>query len=380
MASGNIRKRTTKKGVCYQLTIECGYDPVTGKRERHYKTLSNCTKKYAEAELRKLLYEHEHGHTVKSSATKLASWLAEWLDSYDVTKLEQTTRDGYEQSVRNHINPHLGRLTLDKITTKDIQSFVSKLSQRNLSPKTIRNTFTILRSALESAVVMQILSRNPCQGVKLPTATRYEAKVYSTDTVIDVLNLAKDKNIYPVFILGALLGLRRGELAALTWGDIDFDTGIITVDKNRVHTSKGVISKQPKSSAGTRTICAGTTVISLLQELKETIDDTNSTNIDNRFIVCKADGAPYHPDSITQMWKRFIARYDIEQIRLHDLRHTNATNYLASGASSKVVQKHLGHADIRTTLNTYAHVLPSMKQEAASNFDDYIFKKNTTIL
>lgn len=379
MASGNIRKRTTKKGVCYQITIECGYDPVTGKRERQFVTLTNCTKKQAEAELRKLVYEHEHGHTIKSSATKLATWLDNWLNTYQVG-IAQTTRDGYDQSIKNYINPHLGRLTIDKISTNDVQSWVNALSNRGLSSKTVRNTYTILRCALEKLTIMQIIPRNPCGGVKLPAVSKYEAKVYSTDTVVEVLELAKGKNVYPVVILGALLGLRRGEIVALTWGDIDFSSGIVTVDKNRVHTSNGVILKSPKSFAGNRKVYAGSTVISLLRELRETVSNANSDDISSRPIVCKENGEPYHPDSVTQMWERFIAAQGLEHIRLHDLRHTNATALLASGASSKVVQKHLGHADIRTTLNTYAHVLPSMHQEAATNFDNYVFnKKSATV-
>lgn len=165
-------------------------------------------------------------------------------------------------------------------------------------------------------------------------------------------------------------------MAALQWKDVDFSKGTVSITQNRVHVKNSVVQKAPKSKAGNRIIKAGQDVLTALRDAKATYDDAVATTPgfkDIGFVLCKENGEPFHPDSITQRWERFVAKHGLPSIRLHDLRHSNATALIAAGVSPKVVQHRLGHANVNITLNTYTHVLPSMDEDAAAKLDNALF-------
>lgn len=375
MATGHLRKRINKNGsISYQLVVESERDPLNGKRERKFKTV-NGTKKQAEAELRKMISDLETGNISAPSAIKLSSWMDTWLSTY-LPNIEQTTKDGYEEKVKLYIKPELGHIPLKALKNTDVQLWINKLTQKGLSPKTIRNAYNNLNAALNKAVVLRMIPHNPCEGTVLPKLQHYQAQVYAPATIQQALAAADNMADYLIVLLGATLGLRRGEMAALQWNDVDFSKGIVSITQNRVHVKNSVVQKAPKSKAGNRIIKAGPDVLSALRNAKSTYDDAvaNTPGFKNMgFVLCKENGEPFHPDSITQRWERFVAKHNLPSIRLHDLRHSNATALIAAGVSPKVVQHRLGHANVNITLNTYTHVLPSMDEDAAEKLDNALF-------
>ena len=156
---------------------------------------------------------------------------------------------------------------------------------------------------------------------------------------------------------------------------MDFAKKIVSISENRVQTSKGAQKKDPKSEAGKRTISIGDKALDALRYVKTIYDDAcNKPGFhDTGYVLFKEDGNPYRPDCITQLWGRFIQRTDLPYIRLHDLRHTNATLLIANGVSARVVQHRLGHADVSTTLQRYVHVQAAMDEDAADRIDSAIF-------
>lgn len=373
--TGHIRKKINKNGkVSYQLVVECDRDPLTGKRERKYKTVT-CTKKQAEAELRNMINTLASGNIATPSTIKLTAWMGTWLNRY-LPNIEQTTRDDYASKIDLYIKPVLGHLPLSIIKNNDIQIWVNNLIKSGKSPKTIRNIYNILRPALEKAVVLGMLPRNPCVGTELPKLQKYQAQVYNVAMIQQALATADDLSTYMMILLGASVGLRRGEMAALQWSDVDLINNTISITQNRVHTKNGVIQKSPKTQAGNRTITIGQNIASALRDAKDIYDDA-VLNIpgfkDLGYVLFKENGEPFHPDSLTQKWERFIAKYHLPHIRLHDLRHSNATAMIAAGINAKVVQHRLGHANVSVTLNTYTHVLPEMDQEAADKLNQALF-------
>ena len=375
MATGHLRKREGINGaISYQLTAEGDRDPLTGKRERKYKTIKG-TKKQAEAELRKMITDLESGSVITASSMKLSDWMATWLNTY-LPNIEQTTRDGYQEKVDNYINPTLGHLPIKAIKPDNIQLWINGLSKRGLSPKTIRNAYNNLNAALKKAVILRMIPYNPCEGTVLPKLQKYQAQVYNPATIQQALAAADNIVDYLIVLLGATLGLRRGEMAALQWKDINFSSSTVSITQNRVHVKNSVVQKAPKSQAGNRIIKIGQDVLTALSDAKAVYDDAvlNTSGFKNLgYILCKENGEPFHPDSITQRWERFIDKHKLPQIRLHDLRHSNATALIAAGVSPKVVQHRLGHANVSITLNTYTHVLPSMDEEAAEKLDNALF-------
>ena len=375
MATGHLRKRINKNGsISYQLTAEGDRDPLTGKRERKYKTVTG-TKKQAEAELRKMISDLETGNITTPSAIKLSNWMDTWLTTY-LPNIEQTTKDDYKSKIALYIKPTLGHIPLKALKNNDIQAWVNNLNKIGKAPKTIRNVYNNLNAALKQAVVLRMIPYNPCEGTVLPKLQKPQTNVYNIAAIQHALTIADDLSTYLIILLGASVGLRRGEMAALQWKDIDLVKNTISISQNRVHTTMGVLEKAPKTQAGKRTLTIGHDVAKALSDAKSIYDAAaaNTPGFKNLgYVLFKENGAPFHPDSLTQKWERFVAKHNLPPIRLHDLRHSNATAMIAAGVNAKVVQHRLGHANISITLDTYTHVLPEMDQEAAEKLNNSLF-------
>ncbi len=384
IVTGSVRKVKTKKGTHYQLIIECGYDQLTGKRIRSFKTV-NGTEKEAKAELRRLISEVEKGKTLKQSPVVFLDWVNQWVTLYKKPYIEETTMIGYRNKIHCYIEDSIGKMKIKDIKPATVQALVNSMIDRGLSPKSIRDTYNIINGAMKKAVVQHMISYNPCEGIELPRQHKYQANVYDVCTIQTVLEKAKaddekyNSNIYIPILLLAELGLRRGELLALRWENIDLKNGIVKICENMVRGSDGYHIKKPKTDSGLRDIHIGADLINILtEEHKKYVADMLSYGVgfDTRgYIVRQANGSPLHPDSMSRKWERFLERNMLPKIRLHDLRHSNATALIQAGVSPKVVQQRLGHADITTTLNTYTHVLPSMDITAAETLDNLILKK-----
>ena len=374
MATGHIRKRTSKTGSSWQLVVECDRDPITGKRERTYKTFKG-TKKQAEAELRRLVTEVENGGIVTVSTMRFDDWLKIYITDY-LPDIADSTRESYEERIRNRISPYLGKLPLNSITTDHIQRWVTELNEK-LSPKSVRNLFNILRPALEQAVTNQKIPRNPCVGVRLKSIVKQHGEVFDKSEISSALDAARGTTMYLPLLLELSTGMRRGEALALTWSDVDFKKREITISKS-AYVYKGERKvKSPKTVSGIRTL---TVSKNLIEELLIAHNDylINKTYYGSRFtdsnlVICQEDGKPYHPDSMTTKWCRFVRKNNLKHIRFHDLRHTNATAMIESGVDIKTVQTRLGHSDVSTTLNVYTHRTKNMDENAAQKIDDIIY-------
>ncbi|MBQ8837512.1 MAG: tyrosine-type recombinase/integrase [Clostridia bacterium] len=377
MATGHIHKREGVNGdVSYQIIVEVERNPLTGKRQRTYKTIKG-TKKQAEIMLRKMISDLESGNITTPSAMKLGEWLTHWLATY-CPNLAVSTRAGYEEKINNYIIPALGHIPLKALKADNVQTFINGMQQSGLSPKTIRNAYNNLNAALKKAVILRMIPYNPCEGTVLPKLVKHQDKVYDNAEIREVLKKAEDTDIYLMVLLLVTTGLRRGELDALKWSHIDFEAKTINICESRTVTKDITVTKAPKSQAGNRTITVGDEVITALEKAREEYYDKKERYgagfHDLGYVICKKNGEPYRPDSLTQKWLRFVEKNNLQHVRLHGLRHSNATALIQAGVSPKVVQQRLGHADINITLNTYTHVLPSMDKEAAEKIDNMILK------
>lgn len=377
MATGHIRKRTAKNGTnSYQIIIEEDRDPLTGKRERHYQTI-NGTKKQAEAALRKLLDKVEGGGILHETSVKLDAWMQQWLELY-VTEIAATTRASYKEKIRNYIQPHLGHIPLKALNNLTIQKWVNHMSNElGLSPKTIRNTFNILKPALDKAVVLKMIPGNPCTGTKLPKAVKHQTEIYDQSEIEKMLDKARGTDMYLPLLLEASLGLRRGELLALRWDDVDLINGIIHIRHNTVVADGVIETKAPKSAAGIRDLTIGQNLLEVLQAARQQymrdLHNQGSSFTDSNLVIRQPNGKPYRPESMTQKWERFVKANGLKPIRFHDLRHSCTTALLQAGVDPKTVQTRMGHADISVTMNTYAHTTKSMDQKAADKMDELLF-------
>lgn len=378
MATGSIREIKRKAGkITYQITVEGERDPLTGKRNRVYKNVSG-SKREANSVMHRMITEMEENRLTRKSNRTIAEWMDEWLNEY-LPNIEETTRIAYKSKIECYIKPAIGGILITSLRTEHVQRMINDMNSRKLAPKNIRETFNNINAAMKKAVKIRLIPYNPCEAVELPKLKKYRANVYSVDMIHNLLDIAKGTDMYVPVLLLVTVGLRRGELLGLRWEDIDFEKHLIKVRKNLVRGEKGYIIKAPKTESGIRDVSIGDDVVNILK--KEHIQykkdafayGSGFQNLD--LVIRQEDGSPFLPDSMTRKWRRFLERNDLPKIRLHDLRHSNATALIQAGVNPRVVQQRLGHSDVNITLNTYTHVLPEMDVEAANKLDDIMLRR-----
>lgn len=378
MATGNITPRKRKKGeIRYEITVEGERDPLTGERNRVYKTVK-CSYREAKALMHQMMVDMDRGLTIRKLPTTIAEWLDTWLELY-LPNVEETTKIGYKTKVKCYIKPAIGKILVQSLRAEHVQKMVNDMIDRGLSAKNIRDTYNNINAAMKKAVRLRMIPFNPCEGVVLPKIKRYKAKVYDTKMIKNLLDVAQGTDMYLPILLCVTAGLRRGELLALRWENIDFENNLLKVRSNMVRGEKDYIIKAPKSEAGIRDITLGEEVMAVLRREKtQYAKDMFSYGAGFQnlgFVIRQGDGSPLRPDSMSRKWRRFIDYNKLPSIRFHDLRHSNATVLIQAGVNPRVVQQRLGHSDVNITLNTYTHVLPEMDVEAAAKLDSIMLKK-----
>lgn len=353
---GRLVKRSK---VSWTIIIEAGRDPATGKRKRIYKAVRG-NKTQAKQVMEQLLAELQQGTYVKPEKITLAEYLNEWLETACKPRLAPKTIEGYKICIERHITPALGQIYLSELQPMHIQILYGDLLEKGLSKRTVELVHTVLRAALKQAVKWQMISRNPADATEPPRPKRPEVRTLSPAELNRLLEEAQSSPIADVILVAAYTGMRRGEVLALQWEDIDFVRRIIYVQRNLVRVGGEFIVKPPKTQRGLRQVPVDDGVIERLAELKE--------QAISKWVFSRADGSPLDPSTVTHQFKRVAEQAGFPDLRFHDLRHTFATILLTQGIQAKVVQELLGHESITTTIDTYTHVVESLQKQAANAF------------
>ena len=275
--------------------------------------------------------------------------------------------------------PALGNLPLDELATGDIQQFYTQLKQdgrllrrdlygAGLSDQTVRGIHTTLHAALDKAVEEKLIFRNPADSCKLPPAKSREMKVLAPEEIQRLLIQAKEDGCYELLLLELATGLRRGEILALQWGDLNFRTGALRVQR-QVHRVKGtLVVSPPKTKAGNRTVLLPSPVLNVLKAYKKTVHSRWM------FPSPVKEDSPMDPAAVRKRLQTVLERAECKRLRFHDLRHTFATASLEHGMDIKTLSTIIGHVSSTTTLNTYTHITDAMRQSAADKIDRGIGK------
>jgi integrase len=383
MSTGHIRERESNKGKCYQIIVETEKDVETKERKRIYKTIYG-NKKDAEKLLRELLSQIDNQIFIKNNDTTVKEFIAEWLKIYIEPYKSPTTTHYYKVQLERYVYSAIGNKKLQELKTIDIQKLYNNLlikstmSNKPLSPKTIRNVHMNIRAALDKAVQQELLLKNPAKNIELPKCSKYRADVYNKDEIKKLFELIKGTDLELTIHILIFLGLRRGELIALRWQNINFEKKTANIIENAVNIRNEIIIKDPKSESGKREISIPDGLMLMMKKAyTEYCLRKNRNNSLDDFVITQENGLPYKPTSITNKIKRFLRNNpELKRIRMHDLRHTSATLMLQAGISPKVAQKRLGHADFSTTMDIYSHVLEEMEQEAADKLDEIFSEKS----
>ncbi len=333
------------------------------------------TRAEAERELARRLHELHTGTFVGPERMTVAEYLRFWLEDVR-SRVAPTTYQRYEIIVEQHLIPALGQYRLQKLQPLHIQAYYQQAlvsGRRNgrggLSKRTVLHHHRVLHAALEYAVRLQLLARNPADAVQPPRPEPREFPVLDPEGVRRLLEAARHRRMYIAILLAVATGMRRGEILALRWEDVDLEAGRIHVRQTLVKTKDGLRFTDPKTRRSARVIRIGPAVVQALRRHKAQQAEEKlrlgPAYQDHGLVVARQDGHPYSPAEFSRTFTELARQAGFPHLRLHDLRHTHATLLLREGTPIKAVSDRLGHASAAFTLDTYGHTLPDMQEHAA---------------
>ncbi|WP_235693161.1 site-specific integrase, partial [Clostridioides difficile] len=279
--------------------------------------------------------------------------------------------------VKNYIEPFFKDTILIDVNPSLLQIFIDKNFDGS-APSTAKVRYNFLSSVLKEAYRLKEISENPCDFVKLPAQNvTYEIEIYNREETLLLIEKLKDSLIEIPILLMLLLGLRIGEVAGLRWSDVNLDNSIININQILIYANSKITFKEPKTAKSKRALSVPKELVEKLkiEKLKQNKMKLQGTLINENNLVClNTNFNAWIPTALSKTFHNFIKRNNLRNIRVHDLRHTNASLLLLGGTNMKVVSERLGHTDIKITMNRYSHVLEEMDKEASDNLSKLLFK------
>ena len=378
----------------FAFIVELGRG-ANGKRIQKWVTVRG-TRKDAKRERDKMRVQKEEGSYVVPTNETLGEFLTAWLVHVKATVSGKTFEE-YERIVNRYLIPRLGHVALKKLNATQIQSYYLWLQGKTddvrtegkgaLAPRTIQHHHVLLKSALDRAVKWNRIPRTPMKddAVIAPKAQDSEARALTKEQTAKVIELSRPKRYYIAVLVALFTGMRRGEICALKWKNVDLDKGSLLVVetleevKTRVDgMPQSVLTfKPPKTKRGRRKIALPSIAVEELrrykaQQAKEKLMMGPGYQ-DDGLVFCNVDGTPYRPNLLTvnyaSLIRRAPAKYGLQGTNFHSLRHTHATRLLEQGVHIKVVSERLGHATVSITLDVYSHVSEGIQEDAAEKMD-----------
>jgi integrase len=391
---------------------------------RRSKAIYGRTRRAVAEALRDALKAAEDGTLITDERQTIGEFLARWLQDVARPRVRPRTFVGYEAVIDRHIVPHLGKVTLRKLTPQVLQGWLATLEQNGVSVSRRRYARVVVRMALNTAIRWRLVSANAATLIDAPRTTPREIRPLSSEQAKQLLAVAKDKPLEGFVTVALACGLRLGEALGLQWTDVDLEGGTLQVrcalqrfggdararrpllaERKRLRAALRATPRardaavtrmelrkalqavrkalaplkttvqvtEPKSVRSRRTIALPSVATSALRahrvrQLKARLAAGERWQ-DQGFVFASSIGTPIDPRNVTREFKALLRAAELPNFRLHDLRHSCATLLLAQGINPRVVMETLGHSQVSLTLNTYSHVLPALQREAAAKMD-----------
>ena len=368
---GNLRKREDRNGW------EARYYDAKGNRHSVYgKTQAEVRKRLAEAVKKE---EEKDCELEEEEDLTVGQWLAIWQRDF-LGNVKPGTMISYETQIRVHILPALGEIKLTALRTPVVQRLYNQILAKGLSPKTIKNIHGCLHRALDIAVRVGYLTKNPTSACILPTVRQAEMQPLDTPDLKKLLEALRGEEYEAIITTALFTGMRSGELLGLTWDCIDFSNGIIRVTKQLLQPrrkGRPFAYGTPKNGKG-RTLTPAPFVMSVLSEHKKAQDlqrqavgpawdDGGFPNL----VFTHPDGSHLSQPTVWKALQKILKKAGLERHRFHDLRHTYVVNAFRAGDDVKTVQQNAGHYSAAFTLDRYAHVTETMRRESADRMQNF---------
>lgn len=376
--------REIERNKRYQIEIPLGYRG--GQKIRHYETF------YGNKKDAKLKEYHLKIQLKDGSFTKKADMTFEDL-SREYLKIQKgilspKTYINYEHRMIT-INEHLGYIKLKNLNAKVIENFYDYMRKdyvsirgKHISSTTVQHYYTIVNNMLEQAVRWDYMTYNPNKRIAKPKRVKTNIQCYSPEEVDKLVEVLKNEPIkYQAVILLALdLGCRRGELTGLTWDDIDFKTGKVTINKTTQYCYGKIYEKETKTENSNRVNFISKTTLNIMRKYqKEQMErkmKLGSKWIDTNRVFTTDFGGNMHPDTPTKLLDQIIEKYHLKRITFHGLRHTNVSLMISKGVQAQIISRKVGHSSVQTTDRIYSHFFEDEFKEVANVMDGVLSHVN----
>ena len=342
--------RKTKNGK-WQATISAGRD-ADGKQLRKYVTAD--TEKECKRLAREIEQDIDEGKLINLKNIRLSKWCDEWLEM-NKNRLSPSTYLSYKMYIEIHYKPYFKKLKLSQINEIHIKKYINAKLETH-SSTTVKKHFLVLRKILREG----LKNKSPAEYIDPPKIEKYKSHIVTDEELKLILDKFKGSHYEIIILLSAYCGLRRGEICALKWDDVDWNEGTIKIDEAVTLSENGYIDKKPKSDNGLRTIHAPKTLMDLLQEYRK-------SNLDTKRII------NITPGTITGHFVKMMDKLGLN-VRFHDLRHYHASWLYKNQIPDIHAAQRLGH-DINTLKRIYQHLDVSAHKEIEENIVNLINNK-----
>ncbi|KOS24384.1 integrase [Bacillus anthracis] len=338
-----------KRGEKWSFTIDVGKDPITGKR----KQITACgfkTKKAAQEEVARVTNDLANGD-YENSDIRFSQLVEIWTQEKE-SSCRPSTLYQYKRILRSRVMPEFGEKRLSDIKPLSVHNFHQKLLKEGLTTKYISSVVVMLKQILDKGVELEMINSNPAKKAKRPKVKKKAQASWTVEEAMKFMEYAKIQGSYYIaFVLALHTGMRIGEVFALQWKDINFESKVIHVQRTLTLVDGKYELGETKTEASNR-------MIPMTQELMRELLEYQSHRKDYFFdlLICTRNLKMVHPYTIRYQMKALCEAIDVPYIRFHDIRRTFTTILIDSGANAKVVSKLLGHTNVSTTLNIYTDV------------------------
>lgn len=339
---------------------------VNGKR--HIVTFKG-SKADAHKELRRLLKSADDGTHIDPSRVTTSDFFDRWERDWAANNVSPKTLERYQGIIAKQVKPHIGQLAVQKLRAVDLNELYAKLLREGLSARTVGHVHRVLHRALGHAAAWHVVQQNVASLVSPPRVAATEIEIIREDEIKAVLKKLRGRSMYPIAATGLATGMRRGELLALRWQDVDLDGGKIRIERSLEQTKAGLRFKSPKTKHGRRTISIN---LSTVSDLRAHLKGQNETRLalgqgrapSDSLVFPTWDGKPRSPNALTKEWSVAMADAGVN-VTFHALRHTHASSLIAAGLDVLTISRRLGHASPTITLGVYGHLFTNTDDKAA---------------
>lgn len=361
---GCIRKHSSGRWV---VEFPTGLYKENGKREYIYKYAD--TQAEAKEILIDLQSEKRMGVNPAKGDIKTGVWIEIWIEKHKAPHLASATLTSYRNNFRIHINPVIGNIPLKTLSTYHIQQALDRIGG---SASTFIKNYHVIHGALEKAVELGMIVRNPCKGVAFPKDDKEEVWALSKEEQQRFIEALDGEFYEPMLLTYLYTGLRMGEGIPLTWRDIDLQGRTVDVNKKAIvihdyakHQAPQVVQDYCKTKSSKRKIVITTGLVKTLTKYKEEMmlraKEFGATWSEDSLVFKNSRGHMVHSRNLQHVLDRIYQKAGIEGATMHTLRHTYATRCFEAGVDIKAISEQLGHANVKTTYNIYVHLMQDTK-------------------